>query len=653
MNLGEIRTRIFNQIDWSPTTSAEAVTRTNGFINRAYEQLCLEAPFLFFESEVKLATKPDVVSKDTIKGVAVIPGATPVLPGTEHYDRLVFGNDIAAPTQRYLDEINGATAAPATLPIGATTTQKQNESVDSYRGSPWVFRWNLFGTDANWQAFVDAGGVVPPIDGSWDGRSIDLQATDGSWHENRVREIWVERTTVGGAYKYTYVVALWEPFPMEQFDVTTAMFKYRIYTEEYYFPDDVIKTHSLVLKDDQRSYPLDVLLQEEAEQFSLTDHFEMASGTPSVAYRRAHFQLPAPNTAPLTSLFNWASPKLWRGPEPAGAFSYVVTYCIGQRDLYYRNPGPGMFDESYTNTLLQNGQFAPSADPTAPGPAPGSSVYPNAVASNRFREPLWESAPSPVSSKVEVKLSGETSGATLAVTLQVPNITFMLGMLGGGSYWRSAVGAADDFSQAFGDHSGVRVRIYRRRWTQDWTGYNLLNNNTFKGAHYTSLVGGANVPTGHIEVSDAYYLLGEMQVTHSNRGIFIDDGQVTPDYNRRLRDVHGYQSMGLYPVPSKRFEFKIRCLRRPPKLVDDQDAPLVHAEACNLLVDLAASYWYEAQGAMGSSNRMRERYDRALFDLKKRYGNLQSQANPHLKRLSRARAGFRRTRPLRKWWTLP
>ena len=102
MNLGEIRTRIFNQIDWSPTTSAEAVTRTNGFINRAYEQLCLEAPFLFFESEVKLATKPDVVSKDTIKGVAVIPGATPVLPGTEHYDRLVFGNDIAAPTQRSL-----------------------------------------------------------------------------------------------------------------------------------------------------------------------------------------------------------------------------------------------------------------------------------------------------------------------------------------------------------------------------------------------------------------------------------------------------------------------------------------------------------------------------------------------------------------------
>ncbi|HIO38949.1 MAG TPA: hypothetical protein EYN27_08360 [Rhodospirillales bacterium] len=650
MNLAEIRTRIFNQIDWAPTTSAEAVTRTNGFINRAYEQLCLEAPFCFFESEVKLSTQKDVKSNDDVTGFGFIPGTTQL-------DRLVNADDAlgsglwSGPTIRLQSESVGV----GTVPIGPTTTQNENESIQTWRGNPWVFYWNLNGTDANWQDFVDQGGVIPPIDGSWDGRNIDIQMADGKWHQNRIRGIWVNDRSAPGV-SYMYFIALWKPFPIEQLgsDVISTLFKYRVYTEEYYFPDDMIKAHSIVINDDQRTYPVDIILQEEAEQFSLTDHFEMASGIPSVAYRRSHFQLPAPNTGPVASLHNWESATdfLWKGPEPAGVFSYLITYCIGKRDLNYRNPGPGMFDENYTNTLFQNASYATTFSPTLPNAV--NPVYPNAPVSNRFREPLWESAPSPPSSKVEVVIGGEGSTAGWGVTLQVPNIAFMLGMLGRGFY---ADGAASlNFSRSFVDKCGVQVRIYRRRYSQNWEGYGTLGaGGSPFGAMYNSLVsGGADqAPDGHIEISDAYYLLAEMQVTHNNRGIFIDDGQMHPDYNRRLRDVHGYQSMGLYPVPSRKYEFKVRCLRRPPKLVDDQDVPLVHAEACNALIDLAAAYWYEAEGVPEMAQRMRERYDRGIFDLKKRYGNLQSQANPHLKRLSRAKAGFRRTRPLRKWWTLP
>lgn len=652
MNLAEIRTRIFNQIDWSPTTSAEAVTRTNSFINRAYEQLCLEAPFCFFESEVKISTEPDVKSNDdcsTVNAtnpitVSLVPIIAPGPPPVGYADRLSFQDERPGDrTIRYA--IEQGLVAP-NLPIGADTTQDTNESVRALKPNPWVLAWNFAGIAIEWQEFVDAGGIIPPIDGSWDGRKIDLYAPDGKWHTNRVREIWCE---VDEPDVLMYFIALWDPFPAEQFQEWDEItYKYRVYTEEYYFPDDMIKAHSIVINDDQRSYPVDIILQEEAEQFSLTDHFEMASGIPSVAYRRSHFQLPAPNTAPLVRDTQFMENMFWRGPEPAGKFSYMVTYCVGARDLYNRNPGPGMFDENYTNNLYQNDGLVPTFVPTLPG-AVVSPIYPNAAVSNRFREPLWESAPSPISTEITVAL-GE-GGVGSAVLVQVPNIAFMLGMLGKGTYF--GITNPSPFKRMFADHCGVHVRIYRRRHTQDWDEYQFLTESAVRGAVYTSLVVGPSGPAGHIEISDAYYLLAEVQVTDANRGLFIDDGQMHPDYNRRLRDVHGYQSMGLYPVPSRKYDFKIRCLRRPPKLVDDQDAPLVHAEACNALIDLAASYWYEAEGVPEMAQRMRERYDRGIFDLKKRYGNLQSQANPHLKRLSRAKAGFRRTRPLRKWWTLP
>mgnify|MGYP003681145482 FL=1 len=63
MNLKEIRNAMFAQADWSPDQSPEAASRVNGFINRAYNQLALEAPFLFFETEAKIATEPDVENK--------------------------------------------------------------------------------------------------------------------------------------------------------------------------------------------------------------------------------------------------------------------------------------------------------------------------------------------------------------------------------------------------------------------------------------------------------------------------------------------------------------------------------------------------------------------------------------------------------------
>ena len=55
MNLKELRTAIFAQTDWAPSQSVEAVSRLNGFINRAYNDVCLEAPVSY--THLTLPTK--------------------------------------------------------------------------------------------------------------------------------------------------------------------------------------------------------------------------------------------------------------------------------------------------------------------------------------------------------------------------------------------------------------------------------------------------------------------------------------------------------------------------------------------------------------------------------------------------------------------
>ncbi|NIN66712.1 MAG: hypothetical protein GTO63_18895, partial [Anaerolineae bacterium] len=68
-------------------------------------------------------------------------------------------------------------------------------------------------------------------------------------------------------------------------------------------------------------------------------------------------------------------------------FSYLVTYTWGKRDSQFRNPGPGFWDAS----PLDSWDYADAS---------GNSN--ELWARNRSREPLWESAPSPISEEVTV-----------------------------------------------------------------------------------------------------------------------------------------------------------------------------------------------------------------------------------------------------------
>ena len=64
MNKGEIRTRILEQVDWQPDESSSFKRKVDNLINRAYEQISLEAPFLFFEDECHIVTQADSKNGD-------------------------------------------------------------------------------------------------------------------------------------------------------------------------------------------------------------------------------------------------------------------------------------------------------------------------------------------------------------------------------------------------------------------------------------------------------------------------------------------------------------------------------------------------------------------------------------------------------------
>ena len=280
MNRGEIRAAIFAQADWEPSPSSAEVTRTNDFINRAMDQVCLEAPFLFHESEVRFATQADVL-----------------------------------PT---------ATDTVGLVVIDSTATGGANA---------WVLRQTA--------PAGASGNVQWAINRTWDGRIIEIDTADGTTYRNRIRTVW--RETVVGTSDF-FQLSLFKPWPIDV--LGAGPFKYRIYTEHYYLPDDMVQLKSARLFETSFNWPMTILGQDEAEKRSLNDRRTViAAGQPRTMWRRAHRSIQGPSVAPAVALGNVQVPtETWKGPEPPGRFQYIVTYTWGKRDINLRNPGTGFFD---------------------------------------------------------------------------------------------------------------------------------------------------------------------------------------------------------------------------------------------------------------------------------------------------------------------
>jgi len=152
------------------------------------------------------------------------------------------------------------------------------------------------------------------------------------------------------------------------------------------------------------------------------------------------------------------------------------------------------------------------------------------------------------------------------------------------------------------------------------------------------------------ETPDTFFLLFDIPAYTTDT---TDDGTILPDYHRRLRDVHGYQTLRFYPRPNARYDVDVRCIKRPAELRDDQDAPRIHRDAMDVLIHKALGLLYEAQGNIPLADRALGRYQQDLITLTKRYGDLRYPGEPILRRPARASHVVDTRRPWRRWYNLP
>ena len=473
MNKGEIRTRVLEQVDWNPSQSSEFKARVDRLINRAYQILSLEAPFLFFENEARIITQSDVAS---------VSGETDDVLAVESTDQYVLKRTYAL-----------------------TTTLTNT----------WDF------------------------DGTWDGRMIEVKRGDGTVLRRRCREFWTVRT-VSTATEYLTIDVPWP-------NSTDTGMTYRIFTPHYYLPADVSEIRSARLWSDTH-YQMDVATQHDMERYEYLDYQGSTNGRPHVIFRGSHRQIDAPNTAPIAAIKTDRKDVDWLGPEPMGVFDYCFTYVWGKRESELQSP---------------QGHY----------------------------EPLWESAPSPVSSKITMTQSAQTLSSGQVIIVTLPNIAHEL------NFYKELSGSSLT-TPTRSTHSGIKKRIYVRRYEA-----------------YPDQPMGSPI----IETPEIFFLLDEVDGSDET---YTHDGSTIPDYYRRLKEVHGYQSIRMWPNPDANYEVDLRVLRRPQPLVHDHDAPRIHEEGVDLIIQRALSLLYELQGNHEVSALASQRYGDILQTLTKRFGNL-------------------------------
>lgn len=239
-----------------------------------------------------------------------------------------------------------------------------------------------------------------PVDRTWDGRTLHLTDSDDVVHRIIIRSAYD-----AGGDKIRF--SLYTPW----INITDASIPYRVVTEAYYLPDDVMQVKAVQLMQTGTVYPMDIVGQDQAEQFFWNDSTENVSvGPPVYAYRQSPFKMPSPTRAPVLDAAGIIN---WTGTEAGGEFDYCYTYAWGSRKQDWQDPGP-----------------AASASTSG--------------AITKY-EALWESAPSPILEGVPI-----TYGADAAY-ISFPNIEYMQGF--------------GDVANARYLHSGWHIRLYRRRNT--------------------------------------------------------------------------------------------------------------------------------------------------------------------------------------------
>ena len=474
------------------------------------------------------------------------------------------------------------------------------------KSNPWVFRTT--------GGILGYTGATTPWNTKrgWDGRLVELTDAEGVVRWNQIRTVWRETFTRPEVYpegKQGPTPATWQEYRFSvvhpwNADLGVGPYTWRVVTAAYALPGQMLRLNSLYLHKAQKE--LKILLPSEAERQALDSTTpDSEESSPLWAYRREAVRLEAPATAPTVE--HHAS-AVWKGPEPFGRFKYLLSYTWGKVGTERSSPGVSFFDG------------AANAFDVSPLNM-GARDY----GTNRSRPPRWESAPGGVSEEIEVATVPDIEGSgytpAKAVQLTLPNIEYVMG------YLLRGIMAGGSFNRASVARSGLHVRIYRIRSSENFDNYTDLD-----------LHGGQRVTTLHkLDLREEPQLLAEVRIDPANEGIFVDDGTILPDISVKPTSQGLYPSIALYPRPTEADRLDVRCVQAPanPNLLSDT-IPVNETGRGAIVSAVVAREAGSADQVLASMHR--RLYDEAIVSLNK---SVDLTPTHQVMRKRRARAGRR------------
>jgi hypothetical protein len=294
-------------------------------------------------------------------------------------------------------------------------------------------------------------------------------------------------------------------------------------------------------------------------------------------------------TPAVDSDYQWHTTNTLR----AGTWAIRYTYVWGRRDEEWEQsplvtPGNNTEqDSSYKLTWAYE---------------PASTVVSGVNKYSGVHDPVWESAPSPVT------IVKQTSNG--ALVLSATNIDAMLGF-------------GDSTQTRFG-RTGMRIRYYVAHLDADG------NKGDFNA----------------VETNYRYHLLCEVEPTYDQVDALTTAGKTTPtsvsalgagarkggrivwngdqlyDYHRPLKHSTGYYAYKAYPHQNDRYEIDLRVLRLPKKYIDDQDTAPIQRDAVPALIELTLHYVSLVDGndQTGAQAHL-QRYQQLARSYRSRYSN--------------------------------
>ena len=387
-------------------------------------------------------------------------------------------------------------------------------------------------TDSAGSAFPSSPLWTPKTNGTWDGlMHLEIKDSAGNWYRRQSREWWSDSDQ--------YYVTIDRPWH----NTTDTLMDFRIHQPEFFVTDDVMRILEPARVWDETRQQVWALDTGGAYRQDMIDFRGETKGRPFRMWRGRHYQLQPPRLAPafLNSSKEKSAPT-WVGPVQEGEFRFCYTYVWGRRGNEWQ-------------------------------------VSPGGV-----EDPVWESAPSPVSSAFK---HDDFTGQS--IILQAANIDAMTDF--------------DVASSTRESRSGLRIRFYVARDGVRTSGLGEYNN---------------------VEQAGIFYLLAEVDpaTTTPDTAAYEWTGAVIPDYYRPLKHSTGYYAYKVYPHQDAEYNLDMRVLRLPRKFVDDQDTAPIQRDAVPALVELALYYLCLNDGADQTGAQLHlDRYQVLARRYRHRYAN--------------------------------